>query len=45
MRDLIHRPLDPDVLDAPVTGRHLLPGPFGAQLGHPTLLVFLRHFG
>ena len=34
------------VLDLPVAGRNLRPGPLRAQLGPvPTLLVFLRHFG
>ena len=39
-------PLTAEVLDIPVAGRNLRPGPLGAQLeGEPTLLVFLRHFG
>ncbi len=39
-------PLDPSVLDAPVEGRNLRPGPLRDQLGsRPTLLVFLRHLG
>lgn len=34
------------ILDLPVEGVHLHPGPLRAQLGpEPTLLVFLRHFG
>jgi hypothetical protein len=39
-------PLDQTVLDAPVEGRNLRPGPFRDQLGPgATLLVFLRHLG
>jgi hypothetical protein len=36
-----------DVLDAPVDGVNLAPGPLRAQLdpARPTLVVFLRHFG
>lgn len=35
-----------EVLEAPVSGRHLRPGPLEAQITpEPTLLVFLRHFG
>jgi len=38
--------IDPSVLDAPVAGRNLAPGPLRLQLGsRPTLLVFLRHLG
>ena len=38
--------LDPTVLDAPVEGRHLVPGRLRDQVGsRPTLLVFLRHLG
>ena len=35
-----------DVLDKPVKGRKLAPGPFGAQIAEEgTLVVFVRHFG
>jgi hypothetical protein len=35
-----------ELLDAPVAGLNLAPGPFGAQLGdRATLFVFLRHLG
>ena len=38
--------LPPALLDHPVAGLNLDPGPLRAQLGaEPTLLVFLRHFG
>ena len=38
--------LPPEILDLPVEGVHLQPGPLRAQLTpEPTLLVFLRHFG
>ena len=33
------------VRELPVEGRNLREGPFGAQLGDPGLLVFLRHLG
>ena len=38
--------LPAEILDLPLEGVHLLPGPLRAQLApEPTLLVFLRHFG
>lgn len=40
------RVLGPDLLERPVRGLNLRPGPLGAQLTEqPTLLCFLRHFG
>jgi hypothetical protein len=43
----LERRIPGDVLDAPVTGVHLMPGTLRDQLGPSelTLLVFLRHFG
>ncbi|GIW86065.1 MAG: hypothetical protein KatS3mg108_0389 [Isosphaeraceae bacterium] len=39
-------PIDPAVLEQPVAGLNLRPGPLSAQLGpRPTLLSFLRHLG
>ena len=43
----LERRIPDEVLDAPVTGVHLMPGTLRDQLGGAelTLLVFLRHFG
>lgn len=38
--------IPPEILEAPVSGVNLAPGPLRDQIGDgPTLLVFLRHFG
>ena len=40
------RPIDPEVLARPVSGRNLRAGTLGESLGErATLLVFLRHLG
>lgn len=40
------RDIPAEVLNLPVSGRHLADGDFGAQLeGGRTLLIFLRHLG
>jgi hypothetical protein len=40
------QPLTAAVLDRPVEGHHVDPGPLADVLGDgPTLLVFLRHYG